>query len=144
MDKKIEADSLPSGRPSKQEPITPNMRTASDDIVADAAQNSKPQMQTLDDSYLPDLAGKIKKVDADIIGDATHRILMPDNSVFVFDEKYDVEPKPAGELPAKQALIAEPISSTSETIVADAAQNNKPQMQTWDDSYCLLRKETIP
>ena len=35
-------------------------------------------------------------------------------------------------------------STSSKDIVADAAQNSKPQMQTLDDSYCLLRKETIP
>ena len=35
---------------------------------------------------------------------------------------FDAEPKPAGELPAKQALIAEPISSTPDNSIAGSRE----------------------
>ncbi len=56
-----------------------------------------------------------------------HRIVMPDGSTFVFNENEDAESKPVGELPAKQALIAEPINSTSDNNIAQrrAESNNK-------------------
>ena len=46
---------------------------------------------------------------------------MPDGSSFILKNDLDAEPKPVGELPAKQALIAEPISSTSKNTIADEA-----------------------
>ena len=60
----------------------------------------------------------------------THRIVMPDGSTFVFNENEDAESKPAGELPAKQALIAEPINSTSDdTIAQRREESNTPNRQ---------------
>ena len=59
----------------------------------------------------------------------THRILMPDGSTFIFTNENDAELTPAGELPAKQALIAEPISSTSELSIADVLKNGKAKFQ---------------
>ena len=69
---------------------------------------------------------------------ASRTSFMPDNSVFVFNENYDVELTPAGELPAKQALIAEPISSTSEDIVAEveeAVNSEKRSIAHVEDEY---------
>lgn len=62
----------------------------------------------------------------------THRIVMPDGSTFIFENENDAEPKPAGELPAKQALIAEPISSTSGSTIADASGKGKTKFQKYD------------
>ena len=61
-----------------------------------------------------------------------HRILMPDDSTFVFRNENDAELTPAGELSAKQTLIAEPISSTSDASITDSAQDSKPKMQQID------------
>lgn len=62
-----------------------------------------------------------------------HRIVMPDGSTFIFANENDAEPKPAGELPAKQALIAEPISSTSDINIADASGKSKAKFQKIDN-----------
>lgn len=55
----------------------------------------------------------------------THRVLMPDGSVFIFENNNDAEPTPVGELPEKQALIAKPISSTSKDNVAETEETVK-------------------
>lgn len=58
-----------------------------------------------------------------------HRIVMPDGSTFVFNENEDAESKPVGELPAKQALIAEPINSTSDNNIAQRRSESNTQNQ---------------
>ena len=78
-----------------------------------------------------------------------HRIVMPDGKTFVFNEKNDAAPKPVGELPAKQDLIAEPISSTSANSIADIEETVKGErLQAWDEgpvynNRALVSEDTL-
>lgn len=82
-----------------------------------------------------------------------HRVIMPDGSAFVFDAKKRADSNGARELPAKQALIAEPIETASNEKIPQPTEKSNTKAQKSDrdidDAYveynrrALVSEETL-